>query len=60
MKRSTARTLAVTWMFAIGAPPVAPGADVPVPLAAEECVASDATMDTYQPEPGIATGGFVG
>lgn len=48
MKRFTALTLAVTWMFAIAAPPVATAAEVPVPLVAEECVASDAAMDTCQ------------
>ena len=48
MKRFTALTLAIMWMFAIAAPPVATAAEVPVPLAAEECVASDTAMDTCQ------------
>ena len=32
MKRSTALTLAITWMFAIAAPPVATAAEVKIPL----------------------------
>lgn len=48
MKKLTALTLAITWMFAIAAPPVATAADVPVPLDAKECVASEAAMDTCE------------
>lgn len=41
MKRLTALSLAVTWMFVMAAPPVATATEVSLPPTAEECVASD-------------------
>lgn len=49
MKRFTALTLAIMWMFAIAATPVATAAEVSVPPTAEECVASDGAAAMAMP-----------
>ena len=55
MKRFTAFTLAITWMFAIAAPPVATAAEVSVPPTAEECVASDGAAAMAMPGCDLST-----
>lgn len=47
MKRLTALTLAVAWLFAVAAPPVVSAATAPADVPAEECAPGTA-MDTCQ------------
>lgn len=49
IKKLTALALALTWLVAIAAPPVATAAEVSVPPTAEECVASEGAATMAMP-----------